>query len=771
MAELNQVDPADVRAVVVGLENYPGAPEMSLPGAADNALRFARWLRRGDVPKDNITVLLSPLDDAIGSLTATAAEADIRWRRVAKTDDIRDVFVQELRNTPGELLYVYWGGHGVLGKDGGRLLFTPDATAADLRCIGVEELRVHLTGVDLHGFAQQVLFFDACATFVESHQLDHGPAPVPFPGCDRRTVDQFLLHAARDGQAAVHDMAEGTGVFSRMLLDWLEEHAPDPLPGLAALEDAVRTWFDERYAVGAPPQTPTTCRHRSLDGRRDTTTGYARPVNLEARLEVAGAVREQLGSDKGGCLMWAGKVARLCGSSCFADGYSVERFAELLLGTPRAMATLVEELTRKDKREAARELLDLSLALQAPGLLSVQEYADLRSLLARWPALSPATVNAITQEAVPGSSVRADSGEPLATARLMTHVAGLEASPGRRSQAPPYALRVPAVVRFLHYLALCSEPVAADYLLRKALDDWTERVVRRLGIEGALQSVRERAVRWNKTFAVTRTLPRVVVQIYPDEPRKLFTCVVWVDPGTGELSRFTHPDNGSPITPAQAVLLIERAVWSVTADDASPVVEIVLQHDDLFDLRVHTWDGSDGDETLPQAVLAVDHRITLRCAPMASTLWEERRQAALRRRWARRAAGTVVYLDDRHAQAPGQHAYGRLQRDLDAARVVVRTARTTGALLVRAALVLGYPVVIWDVSDSQQVTDTHFASLAPERDLHELPGHLRDHWALNKEDSASHPLQPALLLEDHDRRLPPVLPLTQPSGPEEASYR
>jgi len=80
MAGLNRTRPGDVHAVVVGLENYPRASEMSLPGAAGNAVRFARWLRDGGVPKENITLLLSALEESLPDIAVEAEAADLAWR-------------------------------------------------------------------------------------------------------------------------------------------------------------------------------------------------------------------------------------------------------------------------------------------------------------------------------------------------------------------------------------------------------------------------------------------------------------------------------------------------------------------------------------------------------------------------------------------------------------------------------------------------------------------------------------------------------------------
>ncbi|MFC8422116.1 hypothetical protein ACFUN7_14740 [Streptomyces sp. NPDC057236] len=765
MAGLNRIRPGDVHAVVVGLENYPRAAEMSLRGAAANALRFARWLRDGGVPKQNITLLLSPLEESVPSITAEAEGAGLTWRSVTAAEDIREVFVHELTTVSGGILYVYWGGHGVLGRNGtGPLLFTPDACSVDLRCFGVEELREFLTRDDLSGFAQQVLFVDACAAFEEQYQLEHGTVLVPFPEPSRREVDQFLLYAARAGQEAEHDTAQGTGLFSRTVLDWLEEHAPDLRPDLPTLERDVRAWFEERYTSTGTLQTPMAYRYRALDGTQEFGATFAR-VDHAALLHVTGTFRTAFGEDEGSCQKYAGRIAKACGLAPTDVMDPVEWFARALLRTPRMMATFIEALTSDGRIETARAFIELTLVHGVPGLLSVQEHTDLYHLLVRWPRLSPATVNALTAAATPALGVQVTANGVLSPDELMKHIERLEEFPGGYRPAVK-GFKVPAVVEFVQFLAIHAGPEQVPHALRIKLAQWGDRVAERLLVDsGELDRVREKAEEWDAVLQASRTSARVVVQIYPEGTQDSYTCVVWTDPGTGEFFRYGHADNGVPVTSERAMRLIDRAARSLTTDEGTtPVVEIVLQHDDLMDIPVHTWDGAPDEP--PPALLGVEQQIALRCAPMTSPDREERRRTSLKRRWASRSLSQVVYLDESNA-ADDRQAYGTLSSERNASRAVVRSGRRIGTALVRAALFAGYPVVLWDSADSRAPTTADFAPLRPEGDVHELPERVQSYWARAQANGTRHPLRPALLLEDHDQRLPPALSLTRSSAPEE----
>jgi hypothetical protein len=602
----------------------------------------------------------------------------------------------------------------------GPLLFTPDACGVDLRCFRSEEMRSFLTRDDLSGFTQQVMFVDACAAFEEQYRLEHGTVPVPFPERSRREVDQFLLYAARDGQEAEHDDAHGTGVFSRAVLDWLEMHAPDLRPDLPALELDVRSWFEEQYRTAGTRQTPVAYRYRALDGTQDFGTTFAR-ADHDALLAVAETLSTELGQDEGLLLKYAGRVAKTCGLAPSAARDPVQWFARALLHTPRTMATFIETLVADKATRTARKFLKLALVHGTPGLLSVQEHTDLESLLGRVPALSPAMVNRLTRAATSavGLQVTADGG--LSLAHLMKHIERLEEFPGGVLPGTK-RFKVPAVVAFTQYLALHTCLDGVSPALRMKLVQWGDRVAGRLLVApGEQQRVREQAEDWDKGLGASRTSGRIVVQIHPGGTEDSYICVVWTDPGTGELSRYGHADNGVPLGSARAVQLIDRAARSLaTGKGAVPVVEIVMRQDDLPAVPVHARDGAPDDDLV---LLGVEQQIALRCAPMACVDKEDRRRDLLRRRWAGRSLGRVVYLDESHAaDAPrASRAYGALRADREVARVVVCSGRRAGAALIRVALASGYPIVLWDSEDSRGLAPADFAPLLPEGDLDELP--------------------------------------------------
>jgi hypothetical protein len=269
MAELSAAEPARVHAVIVGIEHFGRVRDRNwdLAGAAADAMRFARWLRRRGVPAENITLMLAPVPAAQAAFNAEAHALGIDVRFVVSRDHIMDGFRPRPEVPVGDLLYVYWGGHGVLDHGDRRLLLCPDAHDGDQRCIDLHQLREYLTRSDVAECPQQVFLVDACATFREVNSGPSGPAVAAFPAGPRQAVDQFLLLAAATGQAALQDEARGTGAFSDAVMAWLEERSPGLAPDLAALSAHLEEHFDGSGPDGSALQTPVAMELLAPGGR------------------------------------------------------------------------------------------------------------------------------------------------------------------------------------------------------------------------------------------------------------------------------------------------------------------------------------------------------------------------------------------------------------------------------------------------------------------------------------------------------------------------
>ncbi len=158
------VDPKRTYALVVGVEKYEAGSIWDLDGPANDARKFVVWLRSRHVPEENILLFLSPLDK-----NKAVAGAEVQ---VATREKVYGAITGILpRKHEGALLYVFWGGHGIITPDNRRLLFYADATQANHLNLDVNSLLASLRSDYFPCFAQQICIIDACANYVGDWQV------------------------------------------------------------------------------------------------------------------------------------------------------------------------------------------------------------------------------------------------------------------------------------------------------------------------------------------------------------------------------------------------------------------------------------------------------------------------------------------------------------------------------------------------------------------------------------------------------------------------
>ncbi|MDN0197447.1 caspase family protein [Streptomyces sp. S.PNR 29] len=244
-APVPHVDPARVHALIVGIEAYDAGPAWDLPGPARDAVAFHRLLRSAGVPEDRLRLHLAPLPPFT---------PDVPYAPADRTT-LRRVLVSDLPSGQGDVLWVWWGGHGVLDRSGRLRLFCADATTADKAGIDLDSALERYAGDAVPSFTEQLWIVDACETFEEALGFREPLPPDALP-VGRRTLThrQTVLRSAGRGRAAVNDPVRGTGLFSDVLLGLLADRAavlpapPDPeelFPAvrsrIAALREAGRT--------------------------------------------------------------------------------------------------------------------------------------------------------------------------------------------------------------------------------------------------------------------------------------------------------------------------------------------------------------------------------------------------------------------------------------------------------------------------------------------------------------------------------------------------
>lgn len=253
--------PERTYAVVVGIERYEAGEDWDLDGSAGSALRIIRWLRRCQVPPKNITALLSPLKKNRSTVTQALTDLELPSDPPPATvDEIRRVVSDQLPAKDGDLLVLFWSGHGVLDRRKERRLFCANAAVNAKYNINVTELLAALSGKHFRGLRQQVIIVDACANFIQEMRLNLPEPESGFAIGDTRMVSQDVLLAAAQGEKAQLDRKASSGRFAQMVADWLDQHAPTAPPRMDHLAQAVLAGFEELREQGVTAQHPVRIR-------------------------------------------------------------------------------------------------------------------------------------------------------------------------------------------------------------------------------------------------------------------------------------------------------------------------------------------------------------------------------------------------------------------------------------------------------------------------------------------------------------------------------
>jgi vWA-MoxR associated protein C-terminal domain/Caspase domain len=266
--------------LAVGLEQYDYGDGMALPGAATGAVRFATWALSCGVPAGRVMLACSWLN---GPPPLPAGVC-----LVGTTRDELDKALQDAVAAGGDLLLLYWCGHGVLSEERKRVLFTSNATAANKLNISVDEMLMLLSSTQGVGFDRQILLVDACANFVEDMRFD---AALPLGSLARgrpRQVQQFVLYAAEQGRIAAYDRIERRAAFSTAVLAWLEKHAGRTLPpDMQVLRDHIKAAFQHDNESGEYQQTPVSLvvTYPETEDR----VGYGGGLPVSGRLQAQAA--------------------------------------------------------------------------------------------------------------------------------------------------------------------------------------------------------------------------------------------------------------------------------------------------------------------------------------------------------------------------------------------------------------------------------------------------------------------------------------------------
>jgi hypothetical protein len=158
-----------------------------------------------------------------------------------------------LHDRQGDLLVLFWAGHGAINEKEHRL-FTADATTADKRNWPWHRLRESFESSFFAGFPRQILIADVCADYRDDFEFtapgEYLPAGTPM------AHEHFVFLATQPGQTAKNLGEERRGLFSRELLKCLGGRSPEWPPDMPAVAAKVKEAFDALRKTGKATQVP-----------------------------------------------------------------------------------------------------------------------------------------------------------------------------------------------------------------------------------------------------------------------------------------------------------------------------------------------------------------------------------------------------------------------------------------------------------------------------------------------------------------------------------
>lgn len=280
-------DPKATSVLSVGLEQYGFDSKRSLPGVASYAVRFAEWAMRAGVRPKRVRLACSWVEQP-GPYLPECTHVEPTAEGLVKA-------LLDLLAEGGELLLLYWCGHGVAAQ-GARAVFTANADDVLRANLPIDKVRSLLASSHGLGFPRQVLLFDACANHFEKLGYVGGLPPAQIPDIPPRGGTQQYFYFATDvGRIAGYNRSTQQAAFSTEVIRWLEGQPLTTFPpDVDALRAHVESAFDATTAAaagatgaGSGPPIPVTLVVQDFSGNEIEKTFGAGKVGLyHSQLEL-----------------------------------------------------------------------------------------------------------------------------------------------------------------------------------------------------------------------------------------------------------------------------------------------------------------------------------------------------------------------------------------------------------------------------------------------------------------------------------------------------
>jgi hypothetical protein len=261
-------EPSTTQAILVGIEKYADSSSIpDLNGPVNDVYQFCQWLRDRNVPPENISVFLSPLDRNVGIVDKITNLIDSKPLEANK-DIVNKALREDAREKTASLFFLFWSGHGWIAPQGDRRLIYADATMEYLKNLNLTA-QLNVMQTDLYkNLSQQLLIFDTCAN---SQLLKiNPPDDLPAIGKHLPSQKQMAMFAANPGEYAINKGDEQTGIFSRELLNELNSLKDTELwpPDMEAVMQNVKEKFIKLREDGQTRQTPSFLLYQDWEGNK-----------------------------------------------------------------------------------------------------------------------------------------------------------------------------------------------------------------------------------------------------------------------------------------------------------------------------------------------------------------------------------------------------------------------------------------------------------------------------------------------------------------------
>jgi hypothetical protein len=280
--------PEQTFGLIVGIEKYHESEwNVKGGGPADDALKFAHWLHRRGVPKENIRLCLSALEENQQLIGECALNVEL-----ATEQNISDIVTNFLSAKSGDLLYIFWAGHGLITSERERRLFFADANKQNWQNLDLNSLLVLLSS-DKFKIRNHICIIDACANYLlESKGRPTNLGGKAFlSGQPRQDSQQFVLLATREGEKAEVYGVNKTGYFSQAVREAFAAANGTFPPNMREVTEAVK----QRFKGLEKKQLPTYFYSRSWDG--DIEKSHFNPFDIPHNIPQSQA-RKFVGRDE-----------------------------------------------------------------------------------------------------------------------------------------------------------------------------------------------------------------------------------------------------------------------------------------------------------------------------------------------------------------------------------------------------------------------------------------------------------------------------------------